>query len=137
MQPQDAGSGEWGNLLSGILGALFGGGGIFGLLRWIYRAGGRQPELKAELEKSIQESEQRVEAKIDAAEKRNEDRVEQLVNQFHESFSALRQKINDVELGSARDFIDRIDKFRFEMRADMRADMESLKRDIMELLRKQ
>ena len=52
---------------------------------------------------------------------------EALVEQFKESFSGLRQKINDVELDAQKTFVNKDDfkEFREEYRDDMR-DLKAL-----------
>ncbi len=46
----------------------------------------------------------------------------ELANQFDETLKALRQKINDVELSTAKYFVAKgeFDDFRYEFREDMR-----------------
>lgn len=124
MQPQDAGF-DWGHALSALGGGLVTAAGA--AIGWIYKAGAREPTLKADLQKSLADAEQRVEEKIAESQRESETKLESLVTQFHEAFSGMRQKINDVELNAQKSFVAKgdFDDFRKEYREDMR-DLKNL-----------
>ena len=115
MQPQDAGGGfEWSHALSALGGGLV--TAIGAAIGWIYKAGGREPTIRAAFTAAIGDAEKRVEDKIDAvkddletkidqAEKRGEEKVEAIVGHFHEAFSGIRQQMNDNALEVEREFL--------------------------------
>lgn len=131
MQPQDGGSFDLWHAASALGGAVFGALSAVGA--WVYRAGGMIPSLRKEFTESIIAAEKRVEMKIDEGEKRSEEKIDQMADNFRESFSGMRQKINDVELEAVRLFVAKpdFDDFRKEYREDMR----DLKKNIAEMLR--
>jgi hypothetical protein len=113
----DAGGGfDWGHALS-----AFGGGAITAIgaaIGWIYRAGAKEPTLRKDFDESLIAAERRVESKIEAAEMKAETKLEELVAQFHDTFSAMRQKITDVEMDVVRNYVAKpdFDEFRKEFR---------------------
>ena len=104
--------------LSGLGGSLVGGLAAVGA--FLFKAGGKEPEMRLDFQNSLSAAEKLVEDKIDAATKEGETKMDAFVTQFHESFSALRQKINDVELNTAKSFVPKADfeDFRREYRED-------------------
>jgi hypothetical protein len=137
MQPQDTGnSWDLSHILSGVGGAL---GAISAVIVGIFRAGAKEPTIKADFLKDLTDAEKRVEDKIEAAEKRAEVKIESLADQFRESFAALRQKINDVEKDGVNK--EEFNHFRHEhredfqgMRKEIREDFAELKRNVASLL---
>jgi hypothetical protein len=114
----DSGGFDWAHAISGLGGAMI--GALTAIGAHIFRAGGDKPTAKLNLQGAIASAEQRLGEKIDAAEQRSETKIEGLVDQFHDSFAALRQKINDVELDTAKNFVAKSDfeDFRHEYRDD-------------------
>ena len=132
MQPQDAGGGfDWGHALSAM-----GGGAITAIgaaIGWVYRAGARDPTLKAELQKNLIDAEKRVEAQIEAAKKETDGKVDSLVTQFHDTFASLRQKIGDVERNAVTK--EEFNDHRKEVREDFRISRDENREDFAELKR--
>lgn len=119
--PNDAGFDWW----HGVIG-LFGGlvGAASGFVAGVWRLARIEPNMKAEFEVNMNAAEQRVEKKIEEAEQRCETKVDGLAVQYHEAFSGIRQKINDVELNTERRFLSA--DFRQEHREDMKRIMQRL-----------
>lgn len=93
MQPQDTGGAfDWGHLVSGLGGGLL--TAIAGALGWIYKAGGKEPALKAELQKSLVEAEIRVENKVD-----------DMAGHFREAFDGIRRQIDEHKLHTVENFV--------------------------------
>jgi|ERR1700748_1300940 len=113
------GGGEW---ILQVAGSVVGGVGaaVLTIISWAYRAGGKEPELKSFFKEEISAAEKRIEIKIGEAEKRSDQKVTELVGHFSDTFSALRQKINDGELRLEREFLRKEDykALRQEDRAD-------------------
>lgn len=122
------GSFDWAHAWSAFGGAIAGAIGAIGTT--LYRAGGKEPNMRLDIGNKIMAAEQRLETKIDAAERRGEDKVEGIIGQFHDSFASLRQKINDVELQTERGFVAKPDfeDFRAEYREDKNRMFEKLDR---------
>lgn len=120
---------DWMHAISGL------GGGVLGTcLTWFWRMARIEPQIRADIrakhdatrlemgqietrvEAKIAEQERRGEARLDEHERRSEERQEMMIGHFHEAFSGIRQKINDVEKEalSREDF----QTFRQEERAD-------------------
>lgn len=109
---------QWVQAISALLGAFIGlVGGIFSVGRHLGRMESR---LKLDLVKSLGETEKRI-----------EDNVQQSQNAFDETLKGLRQKINDVELGSEKRFLpkEEFGDFRQEYREDMRDLKELISRN--------
>lgn len=100
---------EWAHAIAALLGAV--GGAAGGIFAGGWRLGRIEGRLKLSFQAHINESEKRI-----------EDKVEQARDAFDETLKALRQKINDVELGTERNFVPKNDfeDFRKEYREDMR-----------------
>lgn len=98
--------------------ALF--GGVGGLVAGVWRVARVHTDLRREITKEISEAMKALEEKVDHT-----------VTQFDETLKGLRQKINDVELDTARSYVVRedFDDFRKEYREDMR----DLKHSLAEL----
>jgi uncharacterized membrane protein YccC len=118
MQPQETGF-DWWHALSGMVGAAV--GAVSTLLTWIIRAARMEPTIRAE----IVAAEQRVEQKID-------DKIDEEIGHFRETLTALREKINDVERDSDREFVRKEDFTDF--RSEYREDMRDLKNNVARLL---
>lgn len=134
---QEVGGFDWAHGLSALIGAIFGVGSTIGTL--VYRAGGREPTLRADFHKTVVEAEKRLEEKVDAAEARAEEKMTSAAHQFAETLRGLRQKINDVEHGA----IAKEDFHRFRQedlqaaerrRQENREDFARLERKIDEIL---
>lgn len=99
---------EWIHVIIGIVSAIGGGGA--GIVAGTWRVARIEGQVREDFDKCIDEAKENLEAK-----------VEGLVEQFQETFSALRQKINDVELQTERQFVSKagFDEFRKEYREDM------------------
>lgn len=100
---------EWIHVAIGLVSAIFGGGA--GLATGVWRVARIEGKVRDEFKQCIDETKREIEEKVEA-----------LVGQFQETFQALRQKINDVELESERGFVAKegFDEFRREYREDMR-----------------
>lgn len=131
MQPQDAGGGlDWGHLLSGLAGGVL--TAIGQALGWIYKAGGKEPALKAQLEYSLNE------AKIEV-----ENKVDEMAGHFRESFEGIRRQIDEHRLHAAENFVRWADFNRLrqedreaaeERRKESRAAFDRLERKIDQIL---
>lgn len=117
---------DWAHAISGLGGAIL--GVLAGIAGHLYKAGGKEPTIRMDISSDITAAERRIEANMSAAEQRGESRIETIVNQFHDTFQALRQKINDVELDAVRNFVSKGDfeDFRKEYRDDKSRMFEKL-----------
>lgn len=99
---------EWVHLAIGVASAAF--GAVGGLVAGVWRV--------ARIEQGIRDDYVR---RIGALKDDIEVKVESLVGQFQDTFAALRQKINDVELQTEKLFMskDGFNDFRREYREDM------------------
>jgi uncharacterized protein YktB (UPF0637 family) len=106
---------EWIHVAIGIISAFI--GAVGGLIAGVWRV--------AHIEQKMRED---FKVSIDKLKDDNETKVESLVGQFEESFKALRQKINDVELNTEKHFLskDGFNDFRREYREDMNKLMEKI-----------
>jgi hypothetical protein len=111
---------EWAHVIVGVLSAFL--GGVGGLIAGVWRVAHIEQAIREDFQKAISRAENGIEVKVEA-----------LVAQFHDTFQALRQKIGDVELETARGFVA---KREFEdFRAEYREDMRDLKKSISEISR--
>lgn len=100
---------EW---LHVVIALVFGlGGAVGGLIGGVWRVAHIEQAIRTDFKKCIDETEKQIEGRLNA-----------LVDQFRETFTALREKINLVEMQQVRDFVDKdgFDEFRREYREDMR-----------------
>lgn len=106
---------EWVHLIIGLASAIFGGGA--GLAAGVWKVARIEGQIKEEFKAYIDETKTGI-----------EERVEALVGQFQDTFAALRQKINDVELHTERLFVSKagFDEFRKEYREDMASLMRKI-----------
>lgn len=106
---------EWMHVAIGLVSAIFGGGA--GLVAGVWRVAHIEQKVRDDFKFCIDETKREI-----------EDKVEALVGQFHDTFSALRQKINDVELGMEKNFVskDGFNEFRREYREDMASLMKKI-----------
>jgi hypothetical protein len=106
---------EWAHVIVAIVSAIAGGGA--GLVAGVWRVAHIEQALRIDFQKSIDEAETKIEGK-----------VEELVGQFTDTFAALRQKINDVELHTEQRFVSKagFDDFRREYREDMSSLMKKI-----------
>lgn len=121
---------DWLHAASGLGGAVIGAIGSIGA--FLYRAGGREPALRADFQKRVNDAEQRVEEKIEG-----------MTGHFHEYFEGIRRQQDDIKLSMERDFVRKHDlkELREELRGDLREfrdenrdDMSELKRNISKIL---
>lgn len=139
---QEAGGGfDWQHALAAVAGSIIGGIASFAAV--IYRAGGKEPTIRADFQRYLNEAEHRVDDRIDAAEKRVEAKVEDMTGHFHEYFEGIRRQQDDMRLAVERDFVRKSDlkELREEMRGDLREfrdenrdDFTELKRNISKIL---
>lgn len=124
MQPQDGGF-DWTHGITSFISVAF--GAISGFAASIWRIARIEPTIREDFK-----------ATIDDAERRVEEKIETLVSQIHETFSAIRQKINDVELGTARGFIAKsdFDDFKRELREELREQFRDLRGSFSEALKR-
>lgn len=106
---------EWAHIVIAIVSLIFGGG--TGLAAGVWRVARIEGKVRDDFKKCIDETKDAIEAKVEA-----------LVGQFQDTFSALRQKINDVELQTERLFVSKsgFDEFRKEYREDMASLMKKI-----------
>lgn len=106
---------EWMHVIIGLVSAVFGGGA--GLVTGVWRVARIEGQVREDFKKCIEETKDNIESKVEA-----------LVAQFQETFSGLRQKINDVELQTERTFVSKagFDEFRKEYREDMSSLMKKI-----------
>jgi hypothetical protein len=108
---------EWAHVIIGVLSAVAGGGA--GLIAGVWRVARIQGRLELSFQTSIAECERRFEDKVDLARKA-----------FDETLKGIRQKINDVELNTERNFVgqDDFSEFRVEYRKDIERIFDKLDR---------
>lgn len=106
---------EWAHAVVAVLGAV--AGAASGIFAGGWRLGRIESRLKLSFQQAITDSEKRLEAKVD------EER-----HAFDETLRALRQKINDVEMGAEKRFLQKEDfaEFRQEYRDDMKRIFDKL-----------
>lgn len=106
---------EWANLTIALASA--GVGALTGLVVGVWHVARIEGQIKDDFKKCIDETKTEIEG-----------RVEALVGQFQDTFAALRQKINDVELQTERLFVSKsgFDEFRKEYRDDMKSLMKKI-----------
>jgi uncharacterized protein YjbJ (UPF0337 family) len=106
---------EWAHLMIALSSA--GVGALTGLVVGVWRVARIEGQIKDDFKNCIQETKAEIEG-----------RVEALVGQFQDTFAALRQKINDVELQTERLFVSKsgFDEFRKEYREDMASLMRKI-----------
>jgi uncharacterized protein YjbJ (UPF0337 family) len=106
---------DWVHVVVALVSAIFGGG--TGLAAGVWRVARIEGKVKDDFKKCIDETRDDIEAKVEA-----------LVGQFQDTFAALRQKINDVELQTERLFVSKsgFDEFRKEYREDMSSLMRKI-----------
>ena len=131
IQPQDGF--DWTHGLVGVLSAAV--GAISGVVVSVWRVARIEPTIRMDFETSLKAAEQRMGQKIESMESDIDDKVEGLVTQFHDTFSAIRQKINDVEINAERSFVSKRDFD--EWRSEYREDMRDLKLSIASIASKQ
>jgi hypothetical protein len=100
---------DWVHLIIGLISAVFGAAG--GLIAGVWRIAHIEQSIREDFQKAISRTEHQIEGKVEA-----------LVTQFQDTFQALRQKINDVEMDTVKGYVAKgdFDDFRAEYREDMR-----------------
>ena len=108
---------DWVHMIVGGISAVAGAAG--GLVAGIWRIAHIEHDLRRDFEQEVAEATHELGEKLD-----------NLSNQFDETLKGLRQKINDVELYTEREFMskDGFDEFRREFREDMKSLNEKLDR---------
>lgn len=103
-------------------------GGAAGLVAATWRLARIEPALRLDIKRDIAGIENELRDEINVGEKRISAKIEEAAQLFDETLKALRQKINDVELETARGFISKphFDDFRREYREDMRRLMDKI-----------
>lgn len=93
---------------------------------------------KFEFDKKLGEQTKQLEATVRESEKNIEENVQQLTHEFGETFKAMRQKINDVELASERTFLKKgeFEDFRKEYRDNEQRKDEKLDKLLVHVLSK-
>lgn len=100
---------EWAHVIIGAVSAVFGATG--GLIAGVWRVAHIEQDLRKDFSQELAEAVHELGLKI-----------ENSGDQFDETLKGLRQKINDVELDSVRNYVAKpdFDDFRKEYREDMR-----------------
>lgn len=108
---------DWVHVIIGGLSAV--GGGAGGLIAGVWRVAHIEQALRRDFEQDIAETSHELGQKLD-----------HISDQFEETLKGLRQKINDVELYTEREFVSKagFDDFRREFREDMKSLNEKLDR---------
>jgi hypothetical protein len=108
------------NVIIGISSMFF--GVIGGLVAGVWRLARIEGRLKLYIHNSIAAYENKFEERLDSA-----------VNSFDETLKGIRQKVNDVEMDSLRQYVMK-DDFN-EFRAEYREDIRELKNNIDRLVK--
>jgi len=97
-------------------------GAAVGLVAGTWKLASTVSKIEKEIRKDFSDRESKLYEKIAGAIADREARLGELANQFDETLKGLRQKINDVELSTTKNFVARgeFDDFRSEYREDMR-----------------
>lgn len=100
---------DWLHVIIGLISGTAGAAG--GLIGGVWRIAHIEQSIREDFQQAIARTEHEIEAK-----------VETLVGQFQEAFAGMRQKINDVELQTEREFVSKsgFEEFRREWRADLK-----------------
>lgn len=108
---------DWLHVIIGLISGCAGAAG--GLVAGVWRIAHIEQGIREDFQAAIARTEHEIEAKVEA-----------LVGQFQEAFSGLRQKINDVELQTEREFVGKsgFEDFRKEYREDVRNLMDKIDR---------
>ena|SRR5689334_3537557 len=118
---------QWAHALAAIFGAIIGAVSAIFTIGW--RLGQAESKISKDVKRSVDEAQPKLEKKVDAINRSNEqskkmleDRVDRAAKDFEDTLKGMRQKINDVELGTEREFVRKTDFFDFreEYRQDMR-----------------
>lgn len=96
--------------------------GLSGSWLTAYRMGRAGAKKEQAVEKSIDAIKSELGAKLNEAEKNIEDKIEENTQHFSETFKALREKINSVELDTEKRFLKKQEftEFHKEYREDQR-----------------
>ncbi len=97
-------------------------GAAVGLVAGTWKLASTVAKIEKDIRRDFSDREAKLYDKIAGAIADREARLGELANQFDETLKALRQKINDVELSTAKYFVAKgeFDDFRGEFREDMR-----------------
>lgn len=97
-------------------------GAAVGLVAGTWKLASTVAKIEKDIRRDFSDRESKLYDKIAGAIADREVRLGELANQFDETLKALRQKINDVELSTAKYFVAKgeFDDFRYEFREDMR-----------------
>lgn len=114
---------EWAHVIFAGAGVAI--GGVTGLVAGVWRVAHIEQDIRKDFTQEIAEATHELGLKIDEA-----------TDRFDETLKGLRQKINDVELGTERNFRNFVDKKDFDnLRDEWREDMRDLKNNISEMLK--
>lgn len=124
---------DWANLaLTGAVSLVSGIGGlVVGAWRWGRREAQREQHLKEDYNLKIGDLREEMRHSVIGATTLRE----AVVSEFRDTFAALRQRINDVELTTEREFV-RNEEFK-EFREEYREDTREIKRLISSITRPQ
>lgn len=128
MQPQDSGL-DWLHTTITAIGVV--AGGILGAFSGVWRAARIEPNMRRDITQEIAEAKHEFKQELDSS-----------TDVFDETLKGLRQKINDVELETAKEFKKYVDRDDFKEflteyrsdRADQRADFRDLKENVSRIL---
>lgn len=109
---------EWVNVLIAIVGVIV--GGLSGLIAGVWRV--------ARIDQGVRND---VNQQVSELRREMTEKVALVADQFAETLRGLRQKINDVELQTHKNFVSKSDFSEF--REEYRDDMRDLKNSIAEL----
>lgn len=103
-------------------------GAAAGLMAGTWRMARIEPVLRLEIQRDIAGMENDLRDEIAAGERRVADRILESAQLFDETLKALRQKINDVEIGVVRGFVStpNYEALRREHREDMQRILDRL-----------
>src|SRR6266478_2219490 len=111
---------EWVHVFLIIAGWVI--GAAVGLVAGTWKLASTVSKIEKDIRRDFSDRESKLYEKIAGAIADREARLGELANQFDETLKGLRQKINDVELSTIKNFVARgeFDDFRSEYREDMR-----------------
>ena len=111
---------EWVHIFLIIAGWIV--GAAVGLVAGTWKLASTVAKIESNIRKDFSEREAKLYERIAGAIAEREARLGDLADQFDETLKGLRQKINDVELSTVKNFVarDEFDDFRSEYREDIR-----------------
>ncbi|SRR6266446_160708 len=111
---------EWVHIVLIVAGWIV--GAAVGLVAGTWKLASTVARIEKDIRRDFSDRESKLYEKIAGAIADREAKLGDLANQFDETLKGLRQKINDVELSTIKNFVARneFDDFRSEYREDMR-----------------